>query len=353
MGAWENYWASQPDIRHRLTPEELMAIYGPTYQATSENDTGTVADWWNGQNTFSQGGLSFAGRLPWESIADSDQQAISDWFSANVMTPARTEWGADKTPDQMLTTTMNSEYNPFWQPVSGEIMPDLWRRPDTDVGVKLAALPTAYGFGDAPNDITQIDMLTRINPDIAAKYGITPEYARSMTDQNVALQAQRRATHQGHLDMEGKMVLGAIGAMAGAGAMNALGGASESAGGLWDTVKGIGSNIYDAAKNIFTPASIESADPLGDLLINEGVIDATTGAANVGVGHGLLDAVGTWVTNNPTSALNIAKTGLGLLGGAIGSHNTNSNSSNTGGGVNTNPNFSPFTPNLFTYNWRV
>lgn len=407
MGAWEDYWSKQQDIRHRMTPDELMAIYGPTYQATPANDTGMAADWWNGQNKLYQGGLSYSGRLPWASLADNDQQAITDWFTANVLDPAKSEWGYDKNPDELLRTRANSRHNPFWWQVEGEnILPDLWRRPETEVGLMLAGLPGAYGFSGAPDVITQIDMLARIDPAMAARYGITPEYAKSMTDQNVALQAQRRATHQKHLGMEGNAVLGAIGAIAGAGAMNALGGSPtsgllaensfdtgamakavgysvpESTGsslGFLDTIKQFGSNMYDSVSGVFNPASAESADPLRDLLIKDGVLDPATGVAidtgafidpttglryaadglgagelavDAGSGQGLFGSVGKWITDNPTSALNIAKAGVGLLGGALGSKQGQVNGSG-GNPANANPNFAPFTPNLYSYNWRV
>lgn len=250
MGKWDAYWSTQPDnSRLRASTDVVGQIYGSGYSATAESDSSPAGVWWETLREYS-GGLSPGSKVSWNSLSDSDQKIIENYYNNKVLAPAIDRWmeAAKQPSDGIDSDSSRQDANPFigniaqvdangyspsqWNSTGSEnlqwkvINPDSVASRLASIGfVSIDQVGTKAGDPSKAQATTQIGMMKAIDPSMPARYGIDDQYISDMEQRNAVLQAQRNAKHDSHNNMEGGIVVGLIGGMAGLGAAGAVSGA--------------------------------------------------------------------------------------------------------------------------------
>ena len=250
MGKWDAYWSTQPDnSRLRASTDVVGQIYGSGYSATAESDSSPAGVWWETLREYS-GGLSPGSKISWNSLSDSDQKIIENYYNDKVLKPAMDRWMEEaKNPSDSIFMDDNNPFlgnialvdadghGPLWWGDKADSVKMDWRiinpyHVASALGTygMLAVLGVGSG-GRANNDpmmgpaTTQLGIMRLIDKSMPGRYGIDDAYIDDMEQRNAVLQAQRNAKHDSHNNMEGGIVAGLIGGMAGLGAAGAVSGA--------------------------------------------------------------------------------------------------------------------------------
>lgn len=250
MGKWDAYWSTQPDnSRLRASTDVVGQIYGSGYSATAESDSSPAGVWWETLREYS-GGLSPGSKVSWNSLSDSDQKIIENYYNNKVLAPAIDRWmeAAKQPSDGIDSDSSRQDANPFigniahvdangntpsqWNSTGSENLQWKITNPDSVASslaskgfVSIDQVGTKAGDPSKAQATTQIGMMKAIDPSMPARYGIDDQYISDMEQRNAVLQAQRNAKHDSHNNMEGGIVAGLIGGMAGLGAAGAVSGA--------------------------------------------------------------------------------------------------------------------------------
>ena len=250
MGKWDAYWSTQPDnSRLRASTDVVGQIYGSGYSATAESDSSPAGVWWETLREYS-GGLSPGSKVSWNSLSDSDQKIIENYYNNKVLAPAIDRWmeAAKQPSDGIDFDSIRWGANPFigniahvdangyspsqWNSTGSENLQWKIVNPDSVASslaskgfVSIDQVGTKAGDPSKAQATTQIGMMKAIDPSMPARYGIDDQYISDMEQRNAVLQAQRNAKHDSHNNMEGGIVVGLIGGMAGLGAAGAVSGA--------------------------------------------------------------------------------------------------------------------------------
>ena len=324
-----------------------FAGYAPAANQAVSDPSELAKNWWGAQ--YQQGGNDNMW-LDWGKLKPEDQQYLTNYFQNNRLDPAK----ALNTPiaanpgDSSTAQLLAAKSNPFVS-IDGE--GNVSQLSDSQLAqgalrglgnFKIAndlymngTSNNAYNSA-SPQDMTQIDELYRISPDIAAKYGITAQSAADSTRQNMQAQAQRNATHDKAFAQEAGLVQAIIGGMAG-GAFSGLGASGTEAAttmssGLTDNAL-VNSMIQNGLRGAVT-SGLSGGDPLKGGL---------TGALTGGLGqytNGLTDmpwlnhavqgigsnAISSMVNGRPITGRGLLTSGLTSVAGGL----TNSNLANQG-----------------------
>lgn len=250
MGKWDAYWSTQPDnSRLRASTDVVGQIYGSGYSATAESDSSPAGVWWETLREYS-GGLSPGSKVSWNSLSDSDQKIIENYYNNKVLAPAIDRWmeAAKQPSDGIYSDSSRQDANPFigniaqvdangntpsqWNSTGSENLQWKITNPDSVASslaskgfVSIDQVGTKAGDPSKAQATTQIGMMKAIDPSMPERYGIDDQYISDMEQRNAVLQAQRNAKHDSHNNMEGGIVAGLIGGMAGLGAAGAVSGA--------------------------------------------------------------------------------------------------------------------------------
>lgn len=250
MGKWDAYWSTQPDnSRLRASTDVVGQIYGSGYSATAESDSSPAGVWWETLREYS-GGLSPGSKVSWNSLSDSDQKIIENYYNNKVLAPAIDRWmeAAKQPSDGIDSDSSRQDANPFigniaqvdangntpsqWNSTGSENLQWKVINPDSVASslaskgfVSIDQVGTKAGDPSKAQATTQIGMMKAIDPSMPERYGIDDQYISDMEQRNAVLQAQRNAKHDSHNNMEGGIVAGLIGGMAGLGAAGAVSGA--------------------------------------------------------------------------------------------------------------------------------
>lgn len=250
MGKWDAYWSTQPDnSRLRASTDVVGQIYGSGYSATAESDSSPAGVWWETLREYS-GGLSPGSKVSWNSLSDSDQKIIENYYNNKVLAPAIDRWmeAAKQPSDGIGSDSSRQDANPFigniaqvdangntpsqWNSTGSENLQWKVINPDSVASslaskgfVSIDQVGTKAGDPSKAQATTQIGMMKAIDPSMPERYGIDDQYISDMEQRNAVLQAQRNAKHDSHNNMEGGIVAGLIGGMAGLGAAGAVSGA--------------------------------------------------------------------------------------------------------------------------------
>lgn len=250
MGKWDAYWSTQPDnSRLRASTDVVGQIYGSGYSATAESDSSPAGVWWETLREYS-GGLSPGSKVSWNSLSDSDQKIIENYYNNKVLAPAIDRWmeAAKQPSDGIGSDSSRQDANPFigniaqvdangntpsqWNSTGSENLQWKVTNPDSVASslaskgfVSIDQVGTKAGDPSKAQATTQIGMMKAIDPSMPERYGIDDQYISDMEQRNAVLQAQRNAKHDSHNNMEGGIVAGLIGGMAGLGAAGAVSGA--------------------------------------------------------------------------------------------------------------------------------
>lgn len=250
MGKWDAYWSTQPDnSRLRASTDVVGQIYGSGYSATAESDSSPAGVWWETLREYS-GGLSPGSKVSWNSLSDSDQKIIENYYNNKVLAPAIDRWmeAAKQPSDGIYSDSSRQDANPFigniaqvdangnspsqWNSTGSENLQWKVTNPDSVASslaskgfVSIDQVGTKAGDPSKAQATTQIGMMKAIDPSMPERYGIDDQYISDMEQRNAVLQAQRNAKHDSHNNMEGGIVAGLIGGMAGLGAAGAVSGA--------------------------------------------------------------------------------------------------------------------------------
>lgn len=250
MGKWDAYWSTQPDnSRLRASTDVVGQIYGSGYSATAESDSSPAGVWWETLREYS-GGLSPGSKVSWNSLSDSDQKIIENYYNNKVLAPAIDRWmeAAKQPSDGIDSDSSRQDANPFigniaqvdangntpsqWNSTGSENLQWKVTNPDSVASslaskgfVSIDQVGTKAGDPSKAQATTQIGMMKAIDPSMPERYGIDDQYISDMEQRNAVLQAQRNAKHDSHNNMEGGIVAGLIGGMAGLGAAGAVSGA--------------------------------------------------------------------------------------------------------------------------------
>jgi hypothetical protein len=115
MGKWDAYWSTQPDnSRLRASTDVVGQIYGSGYSATAESDSSPAGVWWETLREYS-GGLSPGSKVSWNSLSDSDQKIIENYYNNKVLAPAIDRWmeAAKQPSDGIDSDSSRQDANPF------------------------------------------------------------------------------------------------------------------------------------------------------------------------------------------------------------------------------------------------